>query len=130
MGAFILFPVLLFSVFITSLLGFVDFVHVSTQVHAGAQTAVTAAAQDISAPNTQGVYHGIKSQMPVDMAAANTIVSGLLTGKPYITSWTCGIQGNDYSCTVDFKVSMPILGNVNFSTSATASDVINAQASL
>lgn len=57
MGAFILFPVLIFSVFITSILGFTDWIHVDTLVHAAAQAAVTAAAENAIAPGTSGIYN-------------------------------------------------------------------------
>ena len=70
MGAFILFPVLIFSVFITAILGFTDWIHVDTLVHAAAQAAVTAAAENAVAPGTSGIYNG--SGMPAQLGALST----------------------------------------------------------
>ncbi|MHB8191276.1 MAG: hypothetical protein ACYDHP_12830 [Ferrimicrobium sp.] len=123
MGAFILFPVLLFSIFITALLGFVDFVHVSTMVHTAAQSAVAAAVQDAEAQTGSGVY-AAPAGNTVGAGAATAAVAQLLAGKPYIKSWTCGDSGADYSCTVHFTVSMPILGHVTASTSASATPLV------
>lgn len=123
MGAFILFPVLLFSIFITAMLGFVDFVHVSTMVHTAAQSAVAAAVQDAEAQTGTGVY-AEPTGNGVDVVAATAVVAQLLAGKPYIKSWTCGDAGTNYGCTVRFTVSMPILGLVTASTSASAAPLV------
>ena len=127
MGAFVLFPVLLFSIFITSVLGVFDYVHVAILVHAAAQTAVAAAAQDVSALNTQGNYQLLSTQSAADATAANAVVAGLLTGKPYITNWSCSATTNSYACSVNFKVPMPILGSVSATTSATGTYATNVQ---
>jgi hypothetical protein len=127
MGAFVLFPVLLFSIFITSVLGVFDYVHVAILVHAAAQTAVAAAAQDVSTLNTQGNYQLLSTQSAADATAANAVVAGLLTGKPYITNWSCSATTNSYACSINFKVPMPILGSVSATTSATGTYATNVQ---
>ncbi len=81
MGAFILYPVVLFSVFITSLLGFLDFVHVSTLVRASAQTAISAAVADVTTSQNQGQF-GASSPQTVDATHATSHVAGLLAGSP------------------------------------------------
>ncbi|MHB8344842.1 MAG: hypothetical protein ACYDED_11435 [Ferrimicrobium sp.] len=124
MGAFILFPVLLFSIFITAMLGFMDFVHVSTMVHTAAQSAVSAAVQDAEATTAAGVY-AEPTGNTVDVGAATAVVAQLLAGRPYIKSWTCGDSGANYACTVNFTVSMPILGHVTASTSASATPLVS-----
>ncbi len=116
MGAFVLFPILLFTIFITSVLGFFDYVHAEILVHAAAQTAATAAAQNITALQTQGNYQGGGGQLVVDRTGAYAVMSQMLTNKPYITSWTCNPTKSAYICTINYKVSMPILGDVSAST--------------
>jgi hypothetical protein len=124
MGAFVLFPILLFTIFITAVLGFFDYVHAEILVHAAAQTAVAAAVQDATAPTGAGVYAST-SAVPVAVNSANVIVSQLLTGRPYIKNWTCADVGTQYSCVVHFTVSMPILGYVNATTSASATPLLS-----
>ncbi len=122
MGAFILFPVLMFVLFIASVLGVTDYVHAETLVHAAAQTAVAAAAQDALAPTNTGDYHVITtSATTIDGSAASSLISSMLSGKPYITGWSCGIAGTDYSCKVSFRTSMPIIGFANGTTTSSAS---------
>jgi Flp pilus assembly protein TadG len=116
MGAFVLFPILLFTIFITSVLGFFDYVHAEILVHAAAQTAATAAAQNITTLQTQGNYQGGGGQLVVDRTGAYAVMSQMLTNKPYITSWTCNPTKSAYNCTINYKVSMPILGDVSAST--------------
>jgi hypothetical protein len=55
-GAFILFPILSFILFIATVMGVTDYVHAETLVHAAAQTAVAAAAQDVMAQTNSGDY--------------------------------------------------------------------------
>ncbi|MHB1731863.1 MAG: hypothetical protein ACYCU8_00145 [Ferrimicrobium acidiphilum] len=122
MGAFILFPVLMFVLFIAGVLGVTDYVHAETLVHAAAQTAVAAAAQDALAPTNTGDYHVITtSATTIDSSAASSLISSMLSGKPYITGWSCGIAGTDYSCKVSFHTSMPIIGFANGTTTSSAS---------
>ncbi len=122
MGAFILFPVLMFVLFIAGVLGVTDYVHAETLVHAAAQTAVAAAAQDALAPTNTGDYHVITtSATTIDSSAASSLISSMLSGKPYITGWSCGIAGTDYSCKVSFHTTMPIIGFANGTTTSSAS---------
>ncbi len=132
MGAFIIFPVLLFSVFITAVLGFTDFVHVSTLVHAAAQNAVQAAAEVPPTAGSQSAFVGGGSDLSngsgwqgvaLDASNANTTVGNMLDGQPYITSWSCSTSGATVNCIIHFKVDMPILGYYNATTSAISSNV-------
>ncbi len=122
MGAFILFPVFMFVLFMATVMGVTDYVHAETLVHAAAQTAVAAAAQDALAPTNTGDYHVITtSATTIDGSAASSLISSMLSGKPYITGWSCGIAGTDYSCKVSFRTSMPIIGFANGTTTSSAS---------
>ena len=56
MGAFILYPVLIFSIFITVIMGFTDYIHVAVLVNSAAQAAATAASEDAVAPTGNGTY--------------------------------------------------------------------------
>jgi hypothetical protein len=56
MGAFILFPIFAFILFMATVMGVTDYVHAETLVHAAAQTAVAAAAQDMLSPTNNGNY--------------------------------------------------------------------------
>lgn len=138
MGAFIVFPVLIFSIFITAIMGFSDFIHVDTLVHDAAQTAVDAASENAATPGNTGIYqqglgqgqgqgqgagHAPNVQgMPLDASSATATVSQMLTGKPYITSYTCSTSGNQVTCQVNFSVWVPIVGKVNATTSASSSN--------
>jgi hypothetical protein len=144
MGAFILFPVLIFSVFITAILGFTDWIHVDTLVHAAAQAAVTAAAENAVAPGTSGIYNGAQnmhqgqgylrgqglsgnksqnSTVPLDEANINLSVGQMLTGKPYITNYTCSTTTSVVTCQVHFNVSMPIVGTVHATTTVSSTNL-------
>jgi hypothetical protein len=132
MGAFIIFPVLLFSVFITAVLGFTDFVHVSTLVHAAAQNAVQAAAEVPPTAGSQSAFVGGGSDLSngsgwqgvaLDASSVNTTVGAMMNGQPYITGYSCSTSGAIVSCIIHFKVDMPILGYVNATTSASSSNV-------
>jgi len=128
MGAFILFPILAFILFIAGVMGVTDYVHAETLVHAAAQTAVAAAAQDALASSNRGDYTTIgTSSLKVDSNSASSTVRSMLSGKPYITSWSCGVSGIDYACDVKFSVSIPLLGGIPSSTSASASAFIVGQ---
>lgn len=128
MGAFILFPVLMFVLFIASVLGVTDYVHAETLVHAAAQTAVAAAAQDAMATTSSGDYITVgTNNLKVDGSSADSTIQSMLSNKPYITGWSCGEAGIDYSCLVHFSVSMPFVGHVNGSTSASASTFVVRQ---
>lgn len=137
MGAFILFPILIFSVFITAVLGFTDWIHVDTLVHAAAQAAVTAAAENATAPGTSGIYNGIQHKhhgqgspgngsqnrtVPLEEANTNSVVGQILTGKPYITNYTCSTTGSVVTCEVHFNVSMPIVGTVHATTTVSSTN--------
>jgi Flp pilus assembly protein TadG len=127
MGAFVLFPVLLFSIFTTAVLGIFDYVHVETEVHAAAQTAVTAAAQELNPLSANGSFNGLGSgEVGVDQPNASAVMSQMLTNKPYITGWACSTSGTTYNCDVNFKVSLPILGDVKTSTTVQGTYTINA----
>ena len=144
MGAFILFPVLIFSVFITAILGFTDWIHVDTLVHATAQAAVTAAAENATAPGASGIYNGTQtvhhgqgylhgqgiggnnsqqSSVPVEQANINLIVGQMLTGKPYITNYTCSTTTSVVTCQVHFNVSVPIVGTVHATTTVSSTNL-------
>lgn len=129
MGAFIIFPVLMFSIFITAVLGFADFVHVSMEVHAAAQNAVQAGAEIPSTTANGGLLQSGSLNQPtggiqhvaLSSAGINATVGPMLNGKPYVTGWSCGVVGTAVKCHVHFSVSMPILGYVNGTTSASSS---------
>ena len=128
MGAFILFPVLIFSIFITAIMGFTDYIHVAILVHGAAQAAVQAAAESASAVDTNGIYlggSGGTTKATVDSGTVNSTVGGMLNGKPYITGYSCSINGSQVTCTVNFTVSMPIVGKVNTVTTATSQNLIH-----
>ncbi len=127
MGAFVLFPILLFSVFIYAILGFTDFIHVDTLVHAAAQGAVQAAAEGASAVAANGIYPGTAStpaQVPLDVPTVDSTVGEMLNGQPHITGYSCSISGSQVTCTVDFTVSMPIVGTVNSQTTASSVNLV------
>ena len=131
MGAFIIFPVLLFSVFITAVLGFTDYVHVAMLVHAAAQNAAQAASEVPSTTASGGVLQTGPVNQPIGWAqhvalspsGINATVGPMLTGKPYITGHSCTITGAQVYCQVYFTVDMPILGQVNGTTSASSSSL-------
>ncbi len=121
MGAFVIFPVLLFSVFISAVLGFGDYLHVATLVHAAAENAASAGAADIAAQAAQGAYQvGGGSLLAGDANAVDGIAGQMLAGKPYITSSSCTTVPAGVDCTVTFAVTMPILGSVTGTTTAFA----------
>jgi len=135
MGAFILFPVLMFSIFTTAVIGFTDYVHVAMLVHAAAQNAAQAAAEIPSPGGNGGTYQGGTApvggvgSVAIDSAGANNVVGNMLNGQPYIlngkrviTSYSCTTTGIEVTCVVHFKVYVPILGYVNATTSASASN--------
>ncbi len=128
MGAFILFPILLFSVFLTAVLGFTDWIHVDTLVHAAAQAAVQAAAEDAGATVSNGIYPGGTSatppSVPLDAPTVRSTVAAMLSGWPYVTGYSCSANGSQVTCTVHFRVSMPILGTVNSSTTASSRNLV------
>ena len=144
MGAFILFPVLIFSIFITAILGFTDWIHVDTLVHAAAQAAVTAAAENATAPGSSGLYNGAQnthhgqgylhgqgfggnnsqqSSVPFDQANINLTVGQMLTGKPYITNYTCSTTPSVVTCQVHFDVPVPIVGMVHATTTVSSTNL-------
>ena len=139
MGAFIIFPVLLFSVFITAVLGFTDYVHVAMLVHAAAQNAAQAASEVPSTTASGGVLQTGPANQPIGWAqhvalspsGINATVGPMLTGKPYITGYSCtttdlgtsAAQPAQVYCQVHFTVDMPILGYRNFTTSASSSSL-------
>jgi hypothetical protein len=126
MGAFVLFPVVLFSVFTMAVLGIFDYVHVETEVHAAAQTAVTAAAEELNPVGASGSFTALGTgTVTVDQANAAAIMSQLLANKPYIKSWVCNTSGTTYDCDVKFEVSLPILGQITTTTSVQATYTIN-----
>lgn len=146
MGAFILFPVLIFSIFITAIMGLTDYIHVAIMVHGAAQAAVTAASENATSPTNNGIFQQSKtishgnaygfgngngnayghssSVQPVflDSAAVNATVSQMLTGKPYITSFSCTNTTTQVTCVVKFSVQVPIVGKVNSQTTVVASN--------
>ena len=131
MGAFILFPVIIFSVFITAVIGFTDYVHVAMLVHAAAQNAAQAASEVPSTTASGGVLQTGTVNQPVAGAehvalshsGINATVGAMLNGKPYITGYSCGTTGAQVYCQVHFSVDMPILGYVNGTTSASSSNI-------
>ena len=128
MGAFILFPVLIFSIFITAVMGFTDYIHVAILVHGAVQAAVQAAAENASAVDTNGIYLGNASgpaPAPLDQGTVNSTVGEMLNGKPHITGYSCSINGSQVTCTVNFTVSMPIVGTVNTVTTATSQNLVH-----
>ena len=132
MGAFILFPVLLFSVFITAVMGFADFVHVSMEVHAAAQNAAQTAAEVPSTTASGGVLEPGPINQPIggvqhvalSYSGTNAAVRTMLQAKP-ITGYSCNTAGSVVTCQVHFSVDVPIVGQVNGTTSASSSSTVS-----
>ena len=131
MGAFILFPVLIFSGFIMGVIGFTDYVHVAMLVHAAAQNAAQAASEVPSTTGSGGVLQPGPVNQPIggvqhvalSQSGINATVGAMLNGKPYITGYSCTTIGAQVYCQVHFTVDMPIVGYVNGTTSASSSSV-------
>lgn len=139
MGAFILFPILIFSVFIMGVIGFTDYVHVAMLVHAAGQNAALAASEVPSTTASGGVLQTGPVNQPIggvqhvalSYSGINATVGAMLNGKPYITGHSCTTtdlgtsvaQPAQVYCQVHFTVDMPILGYRNFTTSASSSSL-------
>lgn len=134
MGAFLLLPILVFSVFVTGVIGFTDYVHVAMLVHAAAQNAAQAASEVASTTGSGGVMETGPVNQPIggvqhvalSYSGINATVGEMLDGKPYITGYSCGTTGAQVYCHVYFNVSIPIYsqifhGPLHATTSASSS---------